>query len=103
MFHQLVFVIKNKNHHSIIVAIVITSGQTCDRVKTRLDRNSSDFQRRAPVSGSRVFRDIGDFGDRKNARTNTEIHRNTPKEAASAGRSHLVHVWLSSGKHAISR
>jgi len=94
--------------------MVFTNGQIGDRVKTRLDRHASDFQRRAQlraqdfsvksvisVFGLAVFR-TPKF---------TEIHRNTPKEAAGAGgreigcagRSHLVHVWISTGKHATTR
>jgi len=66
-------------HDYITVAIFFANDQTWNRVKTLLDRKASDFQRRAPVSGSRLFRKIGDFGDRKTAKPNTEIHRNTPK------------------------
>jgi len=89
--------LKNLNYNRIITTRVFTNGQTWDRVNTLLDRNGSDFQRRAQSSGSRVF---GDFGDPKNAKRNTDKHRNTPKEASGAGgkeigcagRSHLVHV-----------
>jgi len=55
--------------------MAIANDQTWDRVKTLLDRNVSDFQRRAPVSGSRLFCEISDFGDRKTAQPNTENHR----------------------------
>ena len=75
---------KDKNHTGIITAIIFTNGQTWDRVKTLSDRNASDFQRRAPVSGSRLFGEIGDFGDRKTAQPNTENHRNTPKITESS-------------------
>jgi len=76
--------LKNKNHDHIIIASVFSGGQTFDRVKMLSDRNASDFQRRAPVSGSRLLGEIGDFGVRKTAQPNTENHRNTPKYTESS-------------------
>ncbi len=85
---------KDKNHTDIITAIIFTNGQTWDRVKTLSDRNASDFQRRAPVSGSRLFGEIGDFGDRKTAQPNTENHRNTPKITESSRGRRGQRDWL---------
>jgi len=78
--------LKNKTHYRIVIARIFTNGQTWDCVNTLLDRNGSDFQRRAQSSGSRVF---GDFGDPKNAKRNTDKHRNTPKEVSGAGAERL--------------
>jgi len=97
--------LKNKNHYRIIIAIVFTNGQTWDRVNTLLDRNGSDFQRRAQSSGSRVF---GDFGDPKKAKRNAEKHRHTPINTETHGKKHRVqgaerlgvqggHTWCLSG------
>jgi hypothetical protein len=64
--------LKNKNHDRIVFVRVFASGQTWDRVNTLLDRNGSAFQRRAQSSGSRVFRDFGDF-------SNPKTPKGTPK------------------------
>ena len=85
---------KNKQHCCSIIAMAVANDQTWDRVKTLLDRNASDFQRRAPVSGSRLFGEIGDFGDRKTAQPNTENHRNTPKITESSRGCRGQRDWL---------
>jgi len=86
--------LKKYNHDRILIAIVITNGQTWDPVKTLSDRNVSDFQRRAQSSGSRLFREIGDFGVPKNARTNTEIHRNSPKHTERSSGCREQRAWV---------
>jgi len=78
----------------MIIAKVFAHGQTWNRVKTLLDHNASDFQRRAPVSGSRLLGEIGDFGDRKTAQPNTENHRNTPKITESSRGCRGQRDWL---------
>ena len=84
----------SNNQNRIIVANIFTNSQTWDPVETLSDRNASDFQRRAPVSGFRLLGEIGDFGDRKTAQPNTENHRNTPKITESSRGCRGQRAWV---------